>query len=1152
MKNRVTSLFVAGVGALAMFASACVPEQPTGGNQAPVAAFTADPTSGVAPLEVAFNAAASSDPDGTITGYAWDFGDGGSAASAAPSHTFTTPGAHVVTLTVTDNAGATDGESTTITVTSAPVNQSPVAAFVPDVTSGTAPMTVTFDSSASSDPDGTITGYAWDFGDGNTSTDPGPTHDYTTPGVRTVTLTVTDDDGATATATAVITVGANQPPTAAGSATPTSGRAPLTVAFDAEGSSDPENASLSFDWDFGDGGTAGTAQATHVYAVGEWTATLTVTDDRGQTDTRQFTVTAVANQAPIASAQALPSTGDAPLTVQFDSSLSTDDLGIVSYLWDFDDSTTSTDANPTHVFVGPGTYDVELTVTDGEGASHTSSVAVAVSTPNQPPTANAVADVSSGKAPLVVGFDGTASTDDRGIASYAWDFGDGGTSTIAEPSHTFAAGTHTVVLTVTDTDGVTNSDSVTITVVPNQAPTADAVADLLAGKAPLAVQFDGTGSTDGDGSIVSYAWDFGDGDSSTIAEPAHTFAAGTHTVVLTVTDDSGATDTASVTIVASPNTPPTAAANADVQTGPRPLVVHFTSASIDPDGTISGYAWDFGDGGTSTAEAPTHTFAAGTWPVTLTVTDDSGATATSVAVSITAYVDDDGDGVSPPADCDDDAPGTYPGAPDPFDDEIDANCDGVDGPADAQLFVAATGGVDTASCGTLAAPCATITGADLRATATGIQRLTVAGGSYARFAVSAGRTIRGGYGQNFLRGAAATGSTVTTVNASFDAAVGGPVAIVATNINAATTISDVTVSGATAAAGQASYGIVIRNSSALTLARVTVNAGTGGAGTDGTAGTSASQTAANGGNSGEAAEQSSSACSTSRKSGGSGGTTSTVGANGGGGGQGGARDSSCPFSFDSTSGIGGGNAATVVGSLGTGGGGGSRCDCGQAGAGGDGQPGRTSNGTGGGAGVFAAANGTIDASGLWTATNGSGGNGTLGLDGTGGGGGGGGGGNDSGTDSMGGGGGGGGAGGARATAVGTGGSSGKASIGISIAGSTPTLVDVVVNLGSGGKGGNGGAGGLGQPGGAAGSGGPTNNPGGRGGNGGAGGAGGHSGAGGGGAGGPAIGVAVKSSTIAGNAVSYQGGTGGAGGSGGSGGVAGTAGTAGARTTLATV
>ena len=273
---------------------------------------------------------------------------------------------------------------------------------------------------------------------------------------------------------------------------------------------------------------------------------------------------------------------------------------------------------------------------------------------------------------------------------------------------------------MTDTDGVSDSDSVTITVVPNQAPTADAVADLLAGKAPLAVQFDGTGSTDGDGSIVSYAWDFGDGDSSTIAEPAHTFAAGTHTVVLTVTDDSGATDTASVTIVASPNTPPTAAVNADVQTGPRPLVVHFTSASIDPDGTISGYAWDFGDGGTSTAEAPTHTFAAGTWPVTLTVTDDSGATATSVAVSITAYVDDDGDGVSPPADCDDDASGTLVRRSVRRRDRRQLY--GVDSLADAQLFVARPA-VSTPRPGHLV-PCATITSAD-RATA-GIQRLTVA------------------------------------------------------------------------------------------------------------------------------------------------------------------------------------------------------------------------------------------------------------------------------------------------------------------------------------------------------------------------------------------------------------------------------------------
>ncbi|WP_344801810.1 PKD domain-containing protein [Microlunatus ginsengisoli] len=239
--------------------------------------------------------------------------------------------------------------------------------------------------------------------------------------------------------------------------------------------------------------------------------------------------------------------------------------------------------------------------------------------PNVKPTADFSADVTK----LKVSFDGTKSSDSDGtIASYAWDFGDGATSTEAKPSHTFAAaGDQTVKLTVTDDDGATDSVTKTVTTTDNAKPTAAFTSSVN----KLKVSFDGTGSTDADGTIASYAWDFGDGGTSTEAKPSHTFAAaGDQTVKLTVTDDEGATDSVTKTVTTVANAKPTAAFSSTV-TG---LAVSFDgTGSADSDGSIASYAWDFGDGGTSTSATPSHTFAAaGDQSVKLTVTDNEGAT----------------------------------------------------------------------------------------------------------------------------------------------------------------------------------------------------------------------------------------------------------------------------------------------------------------------------------------------------------------------------------------------------------------------------------------------------------------------------------------------------------------------------------------------
>ena len=165
-----------------------------------------------------FDASASTDPDGTIVQYAWDFGDGTSGNGATANHTYTAAGTYTVTLTVTDNDGASNSVSSTVTVSAPqPPNQPPTAAFTPSALRPAAGTEVSFDASASHDPDGTIVDYAWDFGDGSTGSGITVTHVFqndTTDQIisYTVTLTVTDNGGATGSASVEIQVTPGLPP----------------------------------------------------------------------------------------------------------------------------------------------------------------------------------------------------------------------------------------------------------------------------------------------------------------------------------------------------------------------------------------------------------------------------------------------------------------------------------------------------------------------------------------------------------------------------------------------------------------------------------------------------------------------------------------------------------------------------------------------------------------------------------------------------------------------------------------------------------------------------------------------------------------------------------------------------------------------------
>lgn len=207
---------------------------------------------------------------------------------------------------------------------------------------------------------------------------------------------------------------------------------------------------------------------------------------------------------------------------------------ITTYAWDFGDGTTAEGATADHEFGADGKYVVKLTVTDKWNATATLKQSVTVK--NAAPQASFEPEVDG----LKLSLDASTSTDDGGISSYTWDFGDGTTDSGKTVSHTYAAaGTYSVTLTTTDARGLTNSVTKPFVMAANDAPSAS----FSSSSDGLEAAFDAGDSSDPDGSIATYEWEFGDDSTATGRTASHTYAAaGTFPVKLTVTDDAGSKD----------------------------------------------------------------------------------------------------------------------------------------------------------------------------------------------------------------------------------------------------------------------------------------------------------------------------------------------------------------------------------------------------------------------------------------------------------------------------------------------------------------------------------------------------------------------------------------------------------------------------------
>ena len=326
-------------------------------------------------------------------------------------------------------------------------HSAPIAGLSGTPTSGVAPLTVDFTDTSTGD----ITGWSWSFGDGGTSTLPNPSHVYTTPDIYSVSLTVTGPGGSdTVTLTDYISV--EWPAPVGGfSGTPTSGLAPLTVDF-----TDASTGNITgWSWSFGDGGTSTLQHPDHLYSTpGLYTVTLTVTGPGGSDTVVSPDYVSVEWPAPSGDFAGTPTSGVAPLTVDF-TDLSTGN--ITDWSWTFGDGGTSTLQNPSYLYTSPGTYSVSLVIT-GPGGSDTVIKPAYITVDLPAPVAGLSGTPTSGVAPLTVDFTDLSTGT---ITDWLWDFGDGGTAALQNPTHLYTSpGTYSVSLTVTGPGG---SDTTTLT-----------------------------------------------------------------------------------------------------------------------------------------------------------------------------------------------------------------------------------------------------------------------------------------------------------------------------------------------------------------------------------------------------------------------------------------------------------------------------------------------------------------------------------------------------------------------------------------------------------------------------------------------------------------------------------------------------------------
>ncbi|TKZ19199.1 PKD domain-containing protein [Shimia litoralis] len=582
----------------------------------------------------------STDPDGTILYHFWDFGDGNIGEGPVATYAWNTPGRYDVTLTVVDNSDTSSGSQSVrqqVIVNAAPTAHAGEDQFV-------TASDLWFDAGASTDQDGRIIQYEWDFGDGTTGTGAKVRHAYARPGTYDIALTVQDDSGAPRNRdrdVAQVTVNA-RPIADAG--------APQTVApgqmfvVDAGASLDPDGAIKDYAWIFPDGTTKHGERVEHHFdTAGLHRVRLSVTDDfpteAGQDET-EILITVNAAPVSVAGTDIVVAPGT---MVSFDGSDSFDpDGGALSYRWEFDDLALPLNAAKVErAYVSPGVWGAQLIVTDDSGVANATAVNSRTIRVNHPPIANAGPEILTDT--LKVELDASASSDaDGDTLLYRWDLGDGSPVRFGQKiTHFYTnAGHYPVTLQIDDGSGVENATAIDATSVSiNARPVAQAGRnrDVCSGEPIL---FDASASRDADADLLRYRWNFGDGTNADIVNPTKTYEQpGTYAVTLEVQDETGGVHGTDVDrIAAIVREGPIADAGQDRTVCTNQQIRMDGSGSTDADGAVNAFAWSFGDGREASGEQPVHIFKRpGVHTVTLTITGEAHGTCSPLDTDTAIY-----------------------------------------------------------------------------------------------------------------------------------------------------------------------------------------------------------------------------------------------------------------------------------------------------------------------------------------------------------------------------------------------------------------------------------------------------------------------------------------------------------------------------------
>ncbi|MBK7148539.1 MAG: PKD domain-containing protein [Bacteroidetes bacterium] len=540
------------------------------------ASFTADDTSScTAPLSVNFTGNAPG-----AASYNWVFGDGGVSTNMSPTYTYNSTGSFTVTFNAVNAAGC-------VTAVTRPgyIDVGTLSATISaDSTNGCTPLLVNFSSNVTSNSP--ITSYLWDFGDGTSSVLANPLHYYNTTGQYVPSLDVTNAEGCIVSVIFPGQINVGQSLSPAFSALPLIQCVNQTVTFTNQTSG--SNAQTIWLWEFGDGQTSAAPSPTHAYSdTGTYTVTLTVINQGCSSDTE--IVDYILIVVPKADFN-FEFDCNNPTTVQFrDTSQGAD-----SWFWDFGDGTTSNLQNPLHTFPSPASYDVTLIVENfTTGCIDSIKKMLPIGTPD----ALFFADTTQGCRSLTVQF-----SDSSTFASgWFWDFGDGTAgSSVQSPTHTFTdTGRYTITLVINP--GQTCSDTVRrINYITVYGVYANFFPNPTVACVPMNTVFTDS-SKSYLGSITSWKYYFGTGDSSSLKNPTYTYNnSGNFNVSLRVTDSRGCSSTATKNVAPQSVT---AGFTSDTVVCPGETTRFFSS-------TQSGvtFIWDFGDGTTGTGPTPTHTY----------------------------------------------------------------------------------------------------------------------------------------------------------------------------------------------------------------------------------------------------------------------------------------------------------------------------------------------------------------------------------------------------------------------------------------------------------------------------------------------------------------------------------------------------------------